>query len=573
VIIKGLKEVATQLGIMPDESDSDSSIIRECQANPQDIPMMYRAQVDGRCCLQYAGSNLHRSQWVQEWVRPKPNLEPCYQYNESEGLDGTIYRVKVAFPFRLFSNCGQDSIARPVLGKYGIPFIPGSSVKGVFVRLCISGQVDQTVKDRVRKYCGDENNPGILRFHGAYPIGDWAKRIVDIAYPQQNRQVGTPQIGGETPKALISLYQPDMMFEFSSDPLTSEQLKQVGVTLCDALRQGLGGKTSTGYGLPYLPRNYYDISVYIKQGQGVTPKLLNGEPEFRSNLFKATLRGHATRLLAGACSGDVKRKVDELFGSTNNPGLLEIYWNDKTLDDWKKSNMYKDFFQVKGDLNIYLDPKGYPKSMDEAKRATAKAKDTEFIKLVLQFAYTMGGFGKSWRRVCHEKFYKATHNTNYKKFIGCHWEADEDWINTIKTTEDLKTFLEEVEKICKIYYKQPNLSQGLICREAWNKSRVCVYSQVVEQSQIIELFHTDPYAITLAVGGKERRNSQPTAVSSVWHRMLPLPNNQYLEIVTIFHGDRTPWERNNTDQLKPFIQTIKSVLKITTPTWGNEPNL
>lgn len=37
---------------------------------------------------------------------------------------------------------------------------------------------------------------------------------------------------------------------------------------------------------------------------------------------------------------------------------------------------------------------------------------------------------------------------------------------------------------------------------------------------------------------------------------------------------RTPWKRGQgTDQLKPFIQAIKSALKITTPTWGNEPKL
>lgn len=570
MIIKGLKEVANQLGIVPEESVSVCPVTRECQVNPQDIPMMYRAQVDGRCSLQYAGNNSDRNQWLKEWVRPKPDLEPCYQYNEAEGLDGTIYRVKVAFPFRLFSNCGQDSIARPVLGKYGIPFIPGSSVKGIFLRLCISGQVEQPVKDRVREYCGDENKPGILRFHGAYPLGNWSQRIVDIAYPQQNRQVGEPQIGGETPKALISLYQPDMMFEFSSDRLTSEQLKQVGLTLRDVLRQGLGGKTSTGYGLPYIPRNHYDISVSIKQGQGVTPKLLNGEPEFRCNLFKATLRGHATRLLAGACRDDspqekdlVKRKVESFFGSINSPGVLEIYWNDKTPDNWKKNNNSQDIFQVKGDLNIYLDIKAYLEKIDEAKRA----KDIEFIKLVLKFAYTIGGFGKSWRRACHEKFYKAAYNPKYDKYIGCHWEADEDWITTIKKPEDLKIFLDEVEDFCR-NYRQPNLAQYLNWRESWHKHRLCVYSQVVEQSQIIKLFHTDPYAITLAVGGKIKRNSQPTAVSLLWHRMLPIPDKKYLEIVTVFHGDRTPW--NN--QLKPFTEVIKSALNVSTPTWGNEPN-
>jgi CRISPR-associated protein Cmr6 len=55
--------------------------------------------------------------------------------------------------------------------------------------------------------------------------------------------------------------------------------------------------------------------------------------------------------------------------------------------------------------------------------------------------------------------------------------------------------------------------------------------------------------------------------------MLPLPDNKYLEIVTVFHADRTPWKRQGADQLKPFIQAIKSELKITSPTWGNDAKL
>ena len=55
--------------------------------------------------------------------------------------------------------------------------------------------------------------------------------------------------------------------------------------------------------------------------------------------------------------------------------------------------------------------------------------------------------------------------------------------------------------------------------------------------------------------------------------MLPLPDNQYLEIVTVFHGDRIPWQRQGQDQLKSFIEAIKSKLEITSPTWGNEPKL
>lgn len=231
-MIKGLKEVAKQLGIEAEIKSSKGNPQGKSQheMNLEEIPMMYRAQVQGRCSLQNAGNNADLEQWQHEWINPRDNKQPYYQHKEPRlGLDGKIYRIKIEFPFRLSSNCGQDSILRPVLGKQGIPFIQGSSIKGLFRRACNFDQADQ--------YCGDDKTltPGSLRFHGAYPISDWAGtrqvnfsrrgqvisetryRIVDVIHPQQERQVE----GGGSPKAIamISLYQPTLIFEFSStDP-------------------------------------------------------------------------------------------------------------------------------------------------------------------------------------------------------------------------------------------------------------------------------------------------------------------------------------------------------------------
>ncbi len=49
--------------------------------------------------------------------------------------------------------------------------------------------------------------------------------------------------------------------------------------------------------------------------------------------------------------------------------------------------------------------------------------------------------------------------------------------------------------------------------------------------------------------------------------MLPFDNNQYLEILTVFHGDRNPWKRNGKDQLHSFIQQLEERgMKLT---WGD----
>jgi len=146
--------------------------------NPEQVPRMYRAQVEGRCSLQFAGDrDQDLRNWVVEWVDPisERNPQPRYQRQEPPlGWDGSVYRLKVQFPWRVCSNCGADSILRPVLGKNGIPFFPGSGIKGLFRRLLNSDQLEASTKQEIAAYCGSQDQRGKLRFHGAYPVGDWA---------------------------------------------------------------------------------------------------------------------------------------------------------------------------------------------------------------------------------------------------------------------------------------------------------------------------------------------------------------------------------------------------------------
>ena len=254
-MIRGLGEAAEKLGIKTENTakkGKTSKVKSKSNSQPnmniEQIPMMYRAQVSGRCSLQFAGNNEDLEQWRDEWVYPNSNNknQPRYQHKEPTlGIVDKSYRIKIEFPYRLFSNCGQDSILRPALGKNGIPFIPGSSIKGLFRRACTSEQAI--------KYCGDNKQlvPGILRFHRAYPIGDWAGtkqvsirrnrqiisetryRIIDVIHPQQKRQVE----GGGSPKALasISFYQPTCIFELSSSN-TDIKWKEVEEILLKALQ-------------------------------------------------------------------------------------------------------------------------------------------------------------------------------------------------------------------------------------------------------------------------------------------------------------------------------------------------
>jgi len=506
------------------------------------IPMMYRAQVDGRCSLQFAGNNQDLDDWTEEWIYANKQGEPCYQHKiRPEGVDGFVYRIMVEFPFRLFSNCGQDSIARPSIGKYGIPFLTGSSVKGLFKRACDDQQK--------LLYCGSPEKPGELRFLGAYPVGNWAERMIDVVHPQQPRQVGSPGKSSTSANAIVSFYKPLMMFEFSSAELTMnwEEVRRILIT---ALQRGVGGKTSNGYGMggnipgkPIITPAY--SSSFLLSGVGVSSQLRSGLPEFRPNLFKASLRGHVRRLLAGVCGDNskVETSADALFGHQKSESTVRLVWQSRSeeLNNRGQNPTYK----TEGIL--YLD---------------APQSDRAFIEKVVKFAFIMGGFGKSWRRVWHDRFYPE-----YKKFaIGCHWTSDD--IDGIHTKGDLTDFLNQLHQSC---CDRLNVSsaQSLDWRESWHPGRVAVYTKPTQQSEAVRLFHRETFKTTPAIGGKNPGDKRPSFVSSVWHRMLPV-ENQFLEIVTVFYGDLTPWEhREEGDQLMEFIQELKT--KGFDLTWGNAP--
>ena len=313
----------------------------ESTTDSREIPMMYRAQIGGRCSLQFIANNYNESDlkiWADELVNTndEQTKKPRYQYSDNQ-LARHIISFTLPFPFRVISNCGQDSILRPVIDGRGIPIIPGSSIKGLFRRACQRRDEGKPIEQQLTKlYCGDADRPGILRFHPAYPLGDWASttlqdrnpsyRILDVVFPQQSRQTGEKNSSSGA-FAQVGFSQPTFVFSISSSQsLSMEQCKSIEVILKTALSKGLGGKTSSGYGLPFQALNKPDLQITLT-GSGITPSLLTGQKEFRPNMFKAVLRGHATRLLAGCTDNDavLKDKINALFGSTNSPSTVEMF--------------------------------------------------------------------------------------------------------------------------------------------------------------------------------------------------------------------------------------------------------
>jgi CRISPR-associated protein Cmr6 len=565
--------------------------------NPEQVPRMYRAQVEGRCSLQFAGEgNQDLRNWVVEWVDPisERNPQPRYQRQEPPlGWDGSVYRLKVQFPWRVCSNCGADSILRPVIGKDGIPFFPGSGIKGLFRRLLNSEQLDASAKQEIAAYCGSQDHRGKLRFHGAYPVGDWAGtqmvtnqrtgsvearyRMSDVLHPQQPRQVQGK--GRASAFSLITLFQPTLIFELSSpESYSEEDWNYIGGLLRRALSQGLGGKTSTGYGLWVIPKAY--ALQYGLQGVGVSSLLRNDEPEFRLNMFKASLRGHATRLIAGV-SGDpdvVKEHVNKLFGHTRSPGIVQHYWEwrPENLEITQQGREKTPVFQVEG--NLYLDI-----DRSQVLGTGEYQKHLDFLKSLFEFTYVMGGIGKSWRRAWHkgpegwEDEFQSFFPSYETRAIGCHWQSKSNFeLREIQSQRDLSSFLTRLHQDVQRYCSQSKPQYVRNWRESWNPQRVAVFCSKgpVSQSEVIHLFHDDEFKTTPAIGGKSPRDTRPTSFSHVWHRMLPVGESasgrlEYLEIVTLFHGDTRPWQRDGEDQLQPFIDHLAR--HSMTLAWGKMP--
>jgi CRISPR-associated protein Cmr6 len=541
------------------------------------VPMMYRAQVHGRCSLHNAQrSNRDLDDWTAQWTYPQNNGEARYQRSMPElGQDGNVYRIAVKFPFRLFSNGGQDSIMRPMLGKDGIPLLPGSSVKGLFLRACSDKQAARYCGRELREQGKLQHLPGEmpLRFLGAYPVGDWVDRVVDLVHPQGNRQIGTGnREERSTASALISLHQPMMVFEFSCAD-GGIDWQAVELILLKALQSGVGGKTSSGYGLggnfPGKPlvNPGSPVNVLLK-GQGVSSVLRDGvTPEFRTNLFKAGLRGHLRRLLGGVDELKANAVADRWFGNTKAPAAVQLLWQEREPVKFADVGLKDRNPTYRVDGMLYADMRRPEPENMTVVEVQQYDRDVVLLTQVVTFAYVMGGFGKSWRRVWHGLFMPDYHAKNFA--IGCHWSSSD--LDEIQTAVQLKLFLDDLYQHCCAYLGVgEHNARAASWREAWSKQRVAVFCRVGAQSEAVGLFHNEVFKTTPAIGGRWPGDDRPTGISSVWHRMLPLNNGtEYLEIVTVFHGDRVPWKREGVDQLMPFVECLETAGLAMV--WGTRP--
>lgn len=513
----------------------------------RNVPMLFRAQIDERCQLQrlQRDEEPHIIRWADEWV------ERTYPDAPEFGADvqSQTYQIN----WRFLSNSGQDdSVIRPVIGARGWPFLPGSSMKGVFRRACLSDEERNGQSlGMAQRYCGtssdsDDLRPGILRFHGGYPTDTaWTENLVDIVHPQQDWQVKSSRKSGGA-FALISLHEPEFQFGISSTvDLDESEWETIWSIWERALAKGIGGRVSAGYGQPASHKGDVVYSCGLK-GQGQAPKLFDGTGEFRPNMFRAGIRGHALRIFGGLTTATVaEQAVEVLFGGVQGGatvGLLSMAFRPSQLDmDSYGSGSYaQPTYKVEGELSWSL-----VRSLESEEQRQSLVK---LIEALTRFAMVLGGFGKSWRRADHRLFLPEYYDQGYKPLIGCHWQ----WTGTRSLMRDVKIrkidhanrFINEVRQVARdwlaLWGFPVDDTRPARWREAWHPDRVQVWGRphldanrtpvTAEQCEAIRWLH-QPYRqafreanIRAGTIYQSSLTGKMNQVGRIWHRMYPFVN-------------------------------------------------
>jgi CRISPR-associated protein Cmr6 len=565
----------------------------------QKVPLMFRAQVRGRSQLQYLDPQRRRNNemqdvemWADEWI-DKAEFIPKSQ---TEDVQTDTYGAKsYEISWRFVTNGGQDDgLVRPVMGGRGIPFYPGSSMKGAFraaaQQMEAAGDLAQGRCDR---YCGDEEDlgPGILRFHGAYPTNDWTEGLLDLIHPQQGWQVKTQEThrkpSGESAYAQVSLYQPTMRFMLSSIvALNDAEWAEIWQIWETAIAAGLGSKVSTGYGYPTGKPSRTIVFRARLIGQGQAAKRLDDEGEFRPNIFRAALRGHALRIFGGLTSADIAESlVDDLFGGIQRReptvGLLGFQFRTRELelDSFGAGKYAQPTYDVEGDLAwMLMRPLPNPEHLPALRKLVGK---------LMQMAMVLGGFGKSWRRVDHRLFFDDYYEDQYKALIGCHWQWGDNPSKRrnrqVASINKLGGFLDQVRAAAQEWMQLQNQPlQGnnwaTNWRESFHPSRVQVWARVaemVDDSAAVLWFHQN-YRENQSIK-KSTVTGKIGRIGRIWHRMYPViilqknPDDpkkpivrrtpRYLEILTLFP--------DSSDEFEQFIEFLKTHPDEFEQVWGD----
>ena len=528
------------------------------------VPMAFRSSLKGRANFQYAADPEPFKKWISEWMQGIDRTASPFSSDD-------LHKLSVQVDWRLLSNSGMEpGLIRPVLGAGGWPVIPGSSIKGMFLRAC---NVEQK-----KKWCGwsatdKETIKDSLRFHGAWPAAtkaageayaQWCNtegNLLDLTHPQQNWQCGETW-GNESHSAysLVSLFKPELMIAISSRRILEDnEWNEIDDILRKALVRGIGGRTAAGYGSGQQVNRPADVGIKPNkdndvvfqcdlEGQGMASVLLSQQPELRPTMFRAAIRGMALRLFGGLTTGEkAHAAVDQLFGGIGGGkpqvGLLAMSYRPSFYEWGRAGNYAQPVYFTQGTLSWQMTSPQRP--LEPPERDPERDSVITLLAQLHGLVMALGGFGKCWRRPDHRIFLKK-----YRTFpIGCHWQwrkpsQDLNKNNPlnkalVRNRDELATLISSARQTAGQWLKKQGLlTPGLApWREVIHPERMLIWTRVAdgpEDAMAIHWFHRDandpsntnnPLALKLTPfgGGQyEHYNRTRLRVGTVWNRMLPM---------------------------------------------------
>ncbi len=193
---------------------------------------------------------------------------------------------------------------------YGIPFIPGSALKGL-TRAYVTGEIYKSEKiesdgPEVQRIFGAQEKAGSVIFFDAMPVNGKIEIDLDIMNSHYPKYYGEKQLptNSQDPNPVTFLTVTNTTFMFALAPRRPKDTEDVTLVvewLQKALQEyGVGGKTSAGYG-------YFILSQQQKTISALPPL------EIKEPALLPYIRPNIPKFIAGqAISGTIIASTEEL---------------------------------------------------------------------------------------------------------------------------------------------------------------------------------------------------------------------------------------------------------------------
>src|SRR6266568_3398010 len=216
------------------------------------------------------GNSQGKSEWLKR-LEPNGHIDTALTQSAYARWRAMISAMGVipfhaALDWRIVIGLGGESVLETDITLhhlYGIPFIPGSALKGL-TRAYVTGEIEGYKSDKidndneeVQRIFGSQEHAGTALFFDAMPLNGEVQFVVDIMNPHYPDYYGgtKPPTNDQSPIPVTFLTVTDTTFTFalaSRDAGKEQHMKdveQVKGWLQEALQKyGVGGKTSAGYG-------------------------------------------------------------------------------------------------------------------------------------------------------------------------------------------------------------------------------------------------------------------------------------------------------------------------------------